>query len=192
MANTMTTTTTTEVPCYRCNGTGVYRWGAVINGKSAHSGACYACQGGGEDPPNQGRFRRPRKTQLRTPGLEETTMATTTPYVHPSGWAYWIDCPTHGSLTLRQAAIGQTAYCPACAATWPTAWRGVLGTSSAHQVWDPPMPTHRVRSIKCGDRARRGTGHQCDGRCLSGKRHCDCKCKGRCHGQGVCSCGQEG
>lgn len=56
--------TVTAPPCYRCGGTGVYCWGAVINGKSAHSGPCFACQGGGEFPPSQGRFRKraPRAT----------------------------------------------------------------------------------------------------------------------------------
>jgi hypothetical protein len=34
--------------CERCNGTGEYRWGAVINGRSEHSGECYHCGGKGK------------------------------------------------------------------------------------------------------------------------------------------------
>lgn len=33
--------------CWRCRGTGIYQWGAVVNGKCTHSGACYQCQGKG-------------------------------------------------------------------------------------------------------------------------------------------------
>jgi hypothetical protein len=32
-------------------------------------------------------------------------------------------------------------------------------------------------------------GSKCDGRCTSGKRNCDCKCGGLCHGCGECVCG---
>lgn len=48
-------------PCWRCGGTGIYVWGAIVNGKPTHSGPCYACQGGGEFPPTQGKFYRVRK-----------------------------------------------------------------------------------------------------------------------------------
>ena len=33
--------------CRKCKGTGVYRWGAVVNGHSAHSGPCHSCGGTG-------------------------------------------------------------------------------------------------------------------------------------------------
>lgn len=29
---------------------------------------------------------------------------------------------------------------------------------------------------------------RCGGACLAGKRSCDCRCNGRCHGAGVCRC----
>lgn len=48
-------------PCWRCHGTGVYVWGAILNGRPTRSGPCFACQGGGEFPPNQGRYWRPRR-----------------------------------------------------------------------------------------------------------------------------------
>lgn len=38
------------VRCSRCNGTGVYTWGAYVNGKPTHSGQCYKCVGGGQYP----------------------------------------------------------------------------------------------------------------------------------------------
>ena len=118
-----------------------------------------------------------------------TTVATA---VTKGGWAYWLDCPTHGSMTLAQAPIGVTAWCPLCAKDAPMAWRGTPGTSTHYRVFDPPLPNLKIRAIKVGQQARRGDGHQCDGRCLSGKRSCSCKCMGRCHGQGSCSCGMEG
>lgn len=34
--------------CAKCGGTGRYRWGAVINGKSQHEGPCYSCGGTGQ------------------------------------------------------------------------------------------------------------------------------------------------
>jgi hypothetical protein len=30
----------------------------------------------------------------------------------------------------------------------------------------------------------------CAGACTSGKRSCDCRCAGRCHGMGRCLCGE--
>jgi DnaJ-class molecular chaperone len=34
-------------PCAKCKGSGVYVWGAVINGKPTHSGPCHSCRGTG-------------------------------------------------------------------------------------------------------------------------------------------------
>jgi hypothetical protein len=33
--------------CIKCKGTGVYGWGACVNGKMAHSGTCFSCAGTG-------------------------------------------------------------------------------------------------------------------------------------------------
>lgn len=33
--------------CCKCNGSGLYRWGACINGKMQHAGECYSCRGTG-------------------------------------------------------------------------------------------------------------------------------------------------
>lgn len=34
-------------PCDKCKGTGVYRWGACVNGRMTHQGQCNACRGTG-------------------------------------------------------------------------------------------------------------------------------------------------
>jgi DnaJ-class molecular chaperone len=34
--------------CAKCNGTGVYAWGACVNGRMTHTGPCHSCQGAGE------------------------------------------------------------------------------------------------------------------------------------------------
>ena len=33
--------------CWKCNGTGIYQWGAIINGQCSYSGVCYSCDGTG-------------------------------------------------------------------------------------------------------------------------------------------------
>ena len=47
--------------CYRCGGSGTYSWGGTVNGVPVHSGQCYACQGGGEYRPTQGKYYRRSK-----------------------------------------------------------------------------------------------------------------------------------
>lgn len=34
--------------CGKCRGTGVYGWGACVNGKMQHSGTCFSCRGTGK------------------------------------------------------------------------------------------------------------------------------------------------
>jgi len=34
--------------CCKCRGTGVYSWGAVVNGVPAKSGPCFSCGGTGK------------------------------------------------------------------------------------------------------------------------------------------------
>lgn len=36
------------VKCGRCNGSGLYQWGACVNGKMTHSGPCFRCEGKGQ------------------------------------------------------------------------------------------------------------------------------------------------
>jgi hypothetical protein len=39
--------------CAKCGGSGMYRWGATVNGKSQHSGPCFSCQGTGQQSARQ-------------------------------------------------------------------------------------------------------------------------------------------
>ena len=41
-------------------------------------------------------------------------------------------------------------------------------------------------------RGRGASGRPCGGACTSGKRSCDCRCEGLCHGAGRCRCGGGG
>jgi len=42
-------------PCEKCKGTGVYSWGAVVNGKPSKSGTCFSCRGTGKQSEKQRR-----------------------------------------------------------------------------------------------------------------------------------------
>jgi hypothetical protein len=35
-------------PCAKCRGSGVYRWGAIVNGRATHQGRCHSCKGTGK------------------------------------------------------------------------------------------------------------------------------------------------
>lgn len=37
--------------CGKCHGTGLYRWGAVVNGSPQHEGQCHSCKGTGRQSP---------------------------------------------------------------------------------------------------------------------------------------------
>src|SRR5262245_1882199 len=39
--------------CVKCKGTGVYGWGAMVNGKMQHSGPCFSCRGTGKQSSKQ-------------------------------------------------------------------------------------------------------------------------------------------
>ena len=39
--------------CAKCRGTGVYSWGASVNGKMTNSGPCHSCRGTGKQDPAQ-------------------------------------------------------------------------------------------------------------------------------------------
>lgn len=34
--------------CCKCKGTGIYRWGPVVNGTCQKEGTCFSCQGTGQ------------------------------------------------------------------------------------------------------------------------------------------------
>ena len=39
--------------CVKCRGTGVYSWGASVNGKMTNSGSCFSCKGTGRQSRRQ-------------------------------------------------------------------------------------------------------------------------------------------
>jgi DnaJ-class molecular chaperone len=39
--------------CCKCQGSGLYRWGAVVNGKATHEGTCFSCKGTGRQDSKQ-------------------------------------------------------------------------------------------------------------------------------------------
>jgi len=39
--------------CAKCKGSGVYSWGASVNGKMQHSGPCHSCRGTGKQSRRQ-------------------------------------------------------------------------------------------------------------------------------------------
>jgi len=39
--------------CPKCHGTGVYSWGATINGQPQRSGDCHSCRGTGQQSARQ-------------------------------------------------------------------------------------------------------------------------------------------
>ena len=39
--------------CIKCRGTGIYGWGASVNGKMQHSGPCFSCRGTGKQDKRQ-------------------------------------------------------------------------------------------------------------------------------------------
>jgi DnaJ-class molecular chaperone len=40
-------------PCAKCRGSGVYRWGAVVNGRCEKQGPCFSCKGTGHQDAGQ-------------------------------------------------------------------------------------------------------------------------------------------
>lgn len=48
----------TPGPCGKCSGSGLYRWGAVINGRAQYEGTCWSCQGAGRQTRQQIRRNR--------------------------------------------------------------------------------------------------------------------------------------
>ena len=39
--------------CCKCKGTGVYKWGACVNGKMTQGGTCWSCKGTGKQDQKQ-------------------------------------------------------------------------------------------------------------------------------------------
>lgn len=39
--------------CQKCKGTGIYGWGAMVNGTMQHQGTCFSCRGTGQQDAKQ-------------------------------------------------------------------------------------------------------------------------------------------
>lgn len=39
--------------CCKCQGSGLYQWGACVNGKMTHGGPCFSCKGTGQQSQRQ-------------------------------------------------------------------------------------------------------------------------------------------
>jgi hypothetical protein len=92
---------------------------------------------------------------------------------------YYIECPNcEGPQGVHQAC-GHTEY---------RGQRGFLfGCKGCNQF--VVIQKGQFRRIDIRTRSLRLTD-QCNGVCLNGKKTCDCKCRGRCHGAGKCFCGE--
>jgi len=109
------------------------------------------------------------------------------------GHRLFVDCPTHGPgrpyALVRSGArfVHGVAY-PAEIYDMPVALRpGVSEASPDHALCSKCLAFVPTRDI-----AIRGSGRpttSCGGACLAGKRSCDCRCRGLCHGAGSCVCG---
>ena len=110
----------------------------------------------------------------------------------------YLDCPFHGTIRQDRFEPVDTRGNPSkwtyrCPAAGPlempyehTSIR--YGTETLMlPIWKCPVAT-KVREVKVPVKGYGAILHECDGRCLSGKHFCQCKCGGRCHGAGSCSC----
>lgn len=102
------------------------------------------------------------------------------------GYKTFGDCPVHGEAieqvfrtSLDDGSAGNV--CKLC--------------SKTPRVRPDGMPSFvkqemsNVRTIQIVDRNGYGVAPKpCGGACTSGKRSCDCKCSGQCHGLGKCIC----
>jgi hypothetical protein len=106
-----------------------------------------------------------------------------------TGHARFGDCPVHGDAVshIWQGTLddGTVAWlCRECAE--------VKRVRPDGQPSFVKVVVTNVRSIQLVN--RNGYGAQpkaCGGACTSGKRSCDCRCGGRCHGAGRCLGGHE-
>ncbi len=93
------------------------------------------------------------------------------------------DCTTHGQAienvfrsTLDNGEVAD--MCGLCAKTRRTRDDGAPSFVKVVMT--------NVRKVALVDRGNGAKQGECKGACLAGKRSCDCKCAGRCHGMGVC------
>ncbi len=106
-----------------------------------------------------------------------------------------------GAGPISTYGLGRAVWlsCAVCGRSKPTVYDKIVPTrmgGTDHQGFHA-----KIECPKCGvagelltfdlrDNPRKPERKsECSGPCLAGKRSCDCRCRGRCHGAGVCSCG---
>lgn len=109
--------------------------------------------------------------------------------VRPSVYRFWADCVTCGARReLLQGNVGK--LCTGCGlvAAHPDR-RG----AAAYQDLGPADFTDYAafKSVESTYQPLHGLNRPCNGNCTSGKRVCNCRCLGRCHGMGHCLGGHE-
>lgn len=90
----------------------------------------------------------------------------------------YADCTTHGEAQRMRFCSDRRFRCMPCLESCPL------------KEWPfkyvKPVQSDTVRQIKVADPFTTTNAKPCNGHCTSGKRSCDCRCNGRCHGAGKC------
>ena len=101
---------------------------------------------------------------------------------------FFVECPKGSyKVTWRRGYAGYRIYTPAL-------YRVENGTKDAARCARCDGAEHAVRRVEAKYhtaicvRMAGEAASKCDERCLRGKRVCNCKCMGRCHGAGFCAC----
>lgn len=110
---------------------------------------------------------------------------------------YFVDCPTCGPATLGEN-WGQVIRCGTChAPIWGVEYRDTYGArtvlSPYGKLIERKAVIHNIARPRRIDVKLSGgsSGRKCGAQCVNGKRTCDCRCLGRCHGMSRCLGGHE-
>lgn len=92
---------------------------------------------------------------------------------------YYGNCDTHGEGSKFKFCPDRRFRCNPCLNAVPS------------KLWPmkevKPVQNATVRTISLVDPLRQQDNTRpCTGHCTSGKRSCDCRCMGKCHGAGRC------
>lgn len=133
------------------------------------------CPRHGAQPPH---FKEARVHRGYNRGVE--TVRTLTWHKRPSDPALW------GAMGPLDA---ERAVCARCVLPVP-----VPSPSSAvgAMVLSGPVPYAPVRRVKLREDRAAGSPEECNAACLNGRKTCNCRCLGLCHGAGSCACSVPG
>lgn len=95
----------------------------------------------------------------------------------------YVECPSGTYLRDPRALPGQPH---AASIVWDQ--RRIHETGAHCYACKAVHPMRRVTVPKVTFPWQKARLSECDARCLNGRKKCNCKCRGRCHGAGVCSC----